>query len=91
MSRPTAGHGAGADPRGVPLGSAFLFWGERRHADIEKQAEQLFFSANRWQGVVYGETERLFSEGSISAETYRDRCKTEALGLFCRWFWDLWV
>lgn len=38
----------------------------------------------------YKETSELYLKESIKLDEYRDRCKTEAINLFNRWFWNLW-
>ena len=38
----------------------------------------------------YKETAELYLKESIKLDEYRDRCKTEAINLFNKWFWNLW-
>lgn len=40
--------------------------------------------------LEYKETEELFIKETIRLDEYRDRCKTEAINLFNKWFWNLW-
>ncbi len=66
------------------------FFGEKllKPEDVSPDGATRYYSPSDLP--EYKDTAELYYKECAKIDEYRDRCKTEAIDLFNKWFWDLW-